>query len=70
MPDQRKEFSMTTVSDMMTCGVRSMSTTDTVVLAAQAMEELNVDVIPVCEGDKLDGMVGPSGMRWPCPPCT
>jgi CBS domain-containing protein len=57
MPTQRKEFSMTTVSDVMTRGVRSMSPTDTVVLAAQAMEELNVGVIPVCEGDKLVGMV-------------
>ena len=44
---------MTTVSDVMTRGVRSMSPQDTVVLAAQAMDELNVGVIPVCEGDKL-----------------
>ena len=48
---------MTTVSDVMTRGVRCMSPTDTVVLAAQAMEELNVGVIPVCEGEKLVGMV-------------
>ncbi|MDB5868581.1 MAG: putative signal-transduction protein with domain [Polaromonas sp.] len=48
---------MTTVSDVMTRGVRSMSPTDTLVLAAQAMEELNVGVIPVCESDKLVGMV-------------
>ncbi len=48
---------MTTVADVMTRGVRSMSPQDTVALAAQAMDELNVGVIPVCEGDKLVGMV-------------
>lgn len=48
---------MTTVADVMTRGVRSMSPSDTVVLAAQAMDELNVGVIPVCEGEKLVGMV-------------
>lgn len=48
---------MTTVSDIMTRGVRSMTPSDTVVLAAQAMGELNVGVIPVCDGDKLVGMV-------------
>jgi len=41
----------------MTRGVRSMSPQDPVVLAAQAMDELNVGAIPVCEGDKLVGMV-------------
>ncbi|MEO7391600.1 MAG: CBS domain-containing protein [Ramlibacter sp.] len=48
---------MTIVSDVMTRGVRSMAPTDTVILAAQAMAELNVGVIPVCDGDKLVGMV-------------
>jgi len=48
---------MTTVADVMTRGVRTMSPSDTVVKAAQAMDELNVGVIPVCEGDKLVGMV-------------
>jgi CBS domain-containing protein len=48
---------MTTVADVMTRGVRSMSPQDTVVVAAQAMDELNVGVIPVCEGEKLVGMV-------------
>ena len=48
---------MTTVADVMTRGVRSMSPNDPVVRAAQAMDELNVGVIPVCEGDKLVGMV-------------
>ena len=48
---------MTTVADVMTRGVRTMSPNDPVVQAAQAMDELNVGVIPVCEGDKLVGMV-------------
>ncbi len=48
---------MTTVADVMTRGVRSMSPTDKVSQAAQAMEELNVGVIPICDGEKLVGMV-------------
>jgi predicted transcriptional regulator len=34
-----------------------MSPQDPLVLAAQAMDELNVGVIPVCDGEKLVGMV-------------
>jgi CBS domain-containing protein len=52
-----KEREMTTVADVMTRGVRAMSPSDTVSKAAQAMDELNVGVIPVCDGDKLVGMV-------------
>jgi CBS domain-containing protein len=48
---------MTTVSQLMTRGVRSMRPSDNVMAAAQAMEELNVGAIPVCDGDKLIGMV-------------
>lgn len=48
---------MTTVADIMTRDVRSMGPNDSVVDAARAMDELNVGVIPVCEGDKLVGMV-------------
>jgi len=48
---------MTTVADVMTRGVRTMAPSDTVVRAAQAMDELNVGVIPVCDGRKLVGMV-------------
>lgn len=48
---------MTTVSQVMTRGVRTLSPTDTVLQAAQLMDELNVGVIPVCDGDKLLGMV-------------
>lgn len=48
---------MTTVADVMTRGVRTMTPNDTLVQAAQAMDELNVGVIPVCDGDKLVGVV-------------
>ena len=48
---------MTTVAQVMTRGVRSMGPDALVVQAAQAMDELNVGVIPVCEGGKLVGMV-------------
>ena len=48
---------MTTVTDVMTRNVRTMAPGDTVAAAAKAMHELNVGVIPVCEGDKLLGMV-------------
>jgi CBS domain-containing protein len=41
----------------MTRGVRSMSPDEPVVRAAQAMDELNVGVIPVVEGGRLIGMV-------------
>lgn len=48
---------MTAVADVMTRGIRSMSPDDNLVQAAQAMEELNVGAIPVCEGERLCGMV-------------
>jgi len=48
---------MTTVADVMTRDVRSMTPNDSVVEAARCMDELNVGVIPVCEGEKLVGMV-------------
>ncbi len=48
---------MSTVADVMTRGVRTMSPDDSLVKAAQAMEELNVGAIPVCDGDRLCGMV-------------
>jgi CBS domain-containing protein len=48
---------MASVADVMTRGVRSMSPQDTLVKAAQAMDELNVGAVPVCDGDRLVGMV-------------
>ena len=48
---------MAQISDVMTRGVRTLSPSDTVVMAAQAMQELDVGAIPVCDGDRLVGMV-------------
>lgn len=48
---------MTTVTDVMTRNVRTLAPTGTVADAAKAMDELNVGVIPVCDGDKLLGLV-------------
>ena len=48
---------MTTVTDVMTRNVRTLAPGATVADAAKAMRELNVGVIPVCEGGKLLGVV-------------
>jgi CBS domain-containing protein len=52
-----EERMMSQVSQVMTRGVRTMAPTDTVVQAAQAMEEMDIGVLPVCDGDRLLGMV-------------
>jgi CBS domain-containing protein len=48
---------MTQVAQVMTRGVRSLSPADTLQFAAQAMDELDVGAVPVCDGDRLVGMV-------------
>jgi CBS domain-containing protein len=48
---------MATVADVMTPNPRSMTPQDTLADASKLMDELNVGVIPVCEGDRLVGMV-------------
>lgn len=48
---------MQTVSDIMTRGIRTMSPTDTIIAAAQAMRELDIGSLPVCDGVRLVGMV-------------
>lgn len=48
---------MTTVSEIMTRGVRSLSPSDSVLMAAQAMDEMNIGAVPVCDGKRLVGMV-------------
>lgn len=45
------------ISEVMTRDVRVLSPQDTLQRAAQAMDELNVGVVPVCDGDKLVGML-------------
>lgn len=48
---------MTQIADVMTRGVRTLSPGDSVVHAARTMEEMDVGAIPVCDGDRLVGMV-------------
>lgn len=48
---------MTQVSDAMTRGVRTIGPSETLLRAAQAMTELDIGAIPVCDGERLLGMV-------------
>lgn len=48
---------MDQVADVMTRDVRVVQPEDTLQRAAQLMDELNVGVVPVCEGRKLVGML-------------
>lgn len=48
---------MATVAEVMTGDVRSMAPQQTLAEAARLMDELNVGVVPVCDGDRLVGMV-------------
>jgi len=48
---------MTRVADVMTRGVRALPPHESVLKAAQAMDELDVGAIPVCEGSALVGIV-------------
>src|SRR4051812_681316 len=54
---RHKERTMATVADVMTRDVRSMTPQDTLSDAAKLMDELNVGVVPVCDGDRLVGVV-------------
>ncbi len=48
---------MQTIQDVMTRDVQSISPEETVRRAAQLMDEFNVGSIPVCDGDRLVGMI-------------
>ncbi len=48
---------MQTIQDVMTKDVQFISPEETVRRAAQMMDEYNVGSIPVCDGDKLVGMI-------------
>ncbi len=48
---------MNSVKEVMTRGVRTLSPTDTVLLAAKAMEELDIGALPILEGSRIVGMV-------------
>jgi CBS domain-containing protein len=48
---------MQTIRDVMTADVQTISPQDTIQRAAQLMDELNVGAIPVCDANKLVGMI-------------
>lgn len=48
---------MQTIADVMTRDVMSISPKETIQRAARMMDDLNVGVLPVCDGAKLVGMV-------------
>lgn len=48
---------MPQISEVMTRGVQTLAPHDTVVRAARAMQELDVGSIPVCDGERLVGIV-------------
>lgn len=48
---------MNQIADVMTRDVRVVAPTDTLQRAAQCMDELNVGVVPVCNGRELVGIV-------------
>ena len=48
---------MQRISDAMTRGAHTLSPTDKLVTAAQAMNEYDIGALPVCEGGRLSGMV-------------
>jgi CBS domain-containing protein len=48
---------MTQVAEVMTRSVRTMSPSDSIQRAAQAMDEMNIGSVPVCDGKKLVGMI-------------
>lgn len=48
---------MTQVFEAMTRGVRTIGPSDTLIEAAKAMTDLDVGALPVCDGERLLGMV-------------
>lgn len=48
---------MARVNELMTRGARTVAPEDTLCTAAQTMEELDVGVLPVCNGERLVGVV-------------
>jgi CBS domain-containing protein len=48
---------MQTIQDVMTRDVQSISPDETVRRAAQLMSQLDIGAIPVCDGNKLVGMI-------------
>jgi putative phosphoribosyl transferase len=56
-PNESKETSMESISEVMTRDVTVVSPQDSIQRAAQLMRDLNVGALPVCDGQKLQGMI-------------
>jgi CBS domain-containing protein len=56
-PSSLKENTMQKIQEIMTRDVMTVSPKETIRRAAQMMDELNVGAIPVCDGQKLVGMI-------------
>ncbi|QDZ29951.1 CBS domain-containing protein [Noviherbaspirillum sp. UKPF54] len=54
---QQKEIVMQRISEVMTRDIRFVSPQESLQRAAQLMDELNVGALPVCDGERLVGMV-------------
>lgn len=54
---QSKEYAMESISEVMTRDVTVVSPQDNIQRAAQLMRDLNVGALPVCDGQKLQGMI-------------
>ncbi|MBW8756993.1 MAG: CBS domain-containing protein [Burkholderiales bacterium] len=48
---------MTQVAEVMSRGVRTLAPSDTMRNAAKAMDEFDVGIVPVCDGERLVGVV-------------
>ena len=48
---------MNQICDVMTRNVKVLAPSDSIRHAAECMDELNVGVVPVCDGDRVVGMV-------------
>jgi CBS domain-containing protein len=48
---------MTKVAELMTRDVQAIAPTETIRRAAELMDELNVGALPVCDGERLKGLV-------------
>jgi CBS domain-containing protein len=53
----RKEIAMQRIADVMTRDVTSVAPQESLRQAARMMDELNVGALPVCDGDRLVGMI-------------
>jgi CBS domain-containing protein len=51
------ETAMNQIADVMTRNVKVLAPTDSIRRAAECMDELNVGVVPVCDGERVIGMI-------------